>query len=388
MRLPVGLERRKWIVTVHSPAASGPVLMVTTSLGIGGTERQLVLLASSLPEPWSASVISLEDGPNRAVLEERGVDVRIIGRRFRYDVSPAARIWRAASEIDPDIVHSWSWLPTAAVLPFCRGRGVPLLNNTIQHGRLPSGTDSLGRRLLALSDAVVANNRAGLAAYGVSEDRRTRVIYNGFDMESLDAALAAEGDVAPHEGTAVIMAARMVPAKDWRLFLDAARALAGDAPGLRFEAVGYGPDRDALLAAAEDLVAAGVLDFPEAGLDVLPTIARADIGVLLTDVRCAAEGLSNSIMEYMACGLPVVATAVGGVPELVDDGVTGLLVPPGDCGAIVSALRALRDDPARAFAMGRQGRERIQTGFSTETMVAGFIAAYESAIAGRRGGRS
>ncbi len=123
-----------------------------------------------------------------------------------------------------------------------------------------------------------------------------------------------------HEGTVVVMAARMHPAKDWRLFFEAARALAREEPGWRFVAVGDGPERATLLAEAADLVDAGVMEFPEGGLEVLPLIAAADIGVLVTDPRYHAEGCSNSIMEYMACGLPVVCTDSGGNPELVPTG--------------------------------------------------------------------
>jgi glycosyltransferase involved in cell wall biosynthesis len=357
------------------------VLMVVDGLWNGGTERQLALLASSLPDGWSAAVLSMEDGPYRAVLEGLGVDVRLAERRYRFDVTPAVRMWRAAAHIRPDVVHSWGWMSTLAMVPYCRTHGIPLVNATIQFGCLPPGRVGTFRLGMRLSGAIVANSRAGLAAFGIAEDGRGRVIYNGFDPERLATVTLDRCGAATRERTVAIMAARMYPAKDWRLLMDTARILAEDEGHWRFVALGDGPDRDALMSGAADLVNAGVVTFPPSVLEALPAIADADVGVLLTDTDThAAEGCSNAIMEYMACGLPVVCTDSGGNPELVEDGVTGFLVTPKDVGAVVSALRTLRDDPERAREMGREGRRRLEARFSVETMVASYVAVYGSLL--------
>jgi glycosyltransferase involved in cell wall biosynthesis len=362
--------------------------MVVDGLWNGGAERQLTLLASSLPEGWSASVLSMEDGPYRQTLEERGIDVRLAERRSRYDVTVAVRMWRAAAEIDPDIVHSWSWMSTLAMVPFCRVRKIPLLNATIQLGCLPPRGAGMFRLGMRLSDAVVANSRAGLAAFGLAEGGRNHVVYNGFDAARLAGVTMDSRGAMTRERTVAIMAARMSPAKDWHLLMDAARILAQDANSWRFIAIGDGPVRDDLIKEAADLVGAGVVAFPPGGLEVLQAIADSDVGVLLTDPDTHAEGISNSIMEYMACGLPVVCTDSGGSPELVEDGVTGFLVRPKDAGAVVSALRALRDDPARAREMGREGRRRLEARFAVETMTANYITVYESLLPASGGARS
>jgi glycosyltransferase involved in cell wall biosynthesis len=125
------------------------------------------------------------------------------------------------------------------------------------------------------------------------------------------------------------------------------------------------------------------VDFPEVGTEVLSLVCQAHVGVMLTNVIFAAEGLSNSIMEYMACGLPVICTDSGGNRELVIEGETGLLVPPGDVEAVVRQLRSLRDDPEMAGRMGRAGRKRIATVFTVDALVSGTVAAYELAADGR-----
>lgn len=357
------------------------VLIVTDGLWNGGAERQLTLLAASLPLPWSASVLSMEDGPYRPVLEGLGVDVRVVPRRFRYDVSAAVRMWRAAADVRPDVVHCWGWMSTLAMAPYCRLKHVPLVNGTIQFGCLPPGRLHMFRLALSVSDAIVANSRAGLAAFGLADGGRNAVVYNGFDSSRLAAIGSDAGESKARDGMVAIMAARMFPAKDWRLLLKAARVLAGDDAGWRFVAMGDGPSREGLMAEASDLIATGVVEFPPPGLEALPAIARADVGVLFTDPdEHAAEGISNAIMEYMACGLPVVCTDSGGNPELVEQGVTGFLTPPKDADAIVSALRALCSDRERAREMGRAGRSRIREDFSVEGMAARFVSIYESLL--------
>jgi glycosyltransferase involved in cell wall biosynthesis len=359
------------------------VLMVADGLWNGGAERQLALLTSSLPEPWSASVLSMEDGPYRPVLEALGVETRLAPRHYRFDATPALRMWRAAADIRPDIVHSWGWMSTLAMLPYCRTHGIALLDGAIRRGDLPPRRATMYKLGLRLSDAAAANSRAGLTAFGVREGDRGRVVYNGFDPSRFAAVTTPILDHDAHATTTVVMAARMTCAKDWRLLLQAARQLSCDPGAWRMVAMGDGPDRAALVGEAADLIDSGVVEFPPSGLEALPAIAAAHIGVLLSDPIWHAEGCSNAIMEYMACGLPVVCTDSGGNPELVEHGVTGLLVPPRDAGALAAALRTLRDDPGHAREMGREGKRRLEARFTIGAMTEGFVSAYEYLLAAR-----
>jgi glycosyltransferase involved in cell wall biosynthesis len=271
-------------------------------------------------------------------------------------------------------------MSTAASLLPCRLAGVPIVDATIQDGALPPRRGPVMRMMARRADVVIANSQAGLDAFGI-DPAKGLVVHNGFDPARWP---LCDGGNAPDGPTTVVMAARMHPHKDYRSLLDAARVLSAEEPGgWRFLAIGSGGDRAALMAAYDDLVRAGVLRFPDGGTEVLGLVRDAHIGVLLTNAALHAEGLPNSIMEYMACGLPVVCTGTGGNPELVLDGRTGILVPPGDVPAVADALRSLRADPDEAERMGRLGRERIATVFTVEALVAGTLAAYEQALAGR-----
>ena len=112
----------------------------------------------------------------------------------------------------------------------------------------------------------------------------------------------------------------MTPVKDFDVVIEAARRLSRAADGWRFLLVGDGPERDRLIRQAGDLTETGVVVFPQPRMEVLGLVRQANVGVLMTNPRLANEGLSNSIMEYMALGLPVVCGNGGGNPELVQDG--------------------------------------------------------------------
>ncbi len=354
------------------------VLMVCDGLDNGGAERQMALLASNLPAHYEVRVVSLGDGPYADVLRGRGIGLRVVPRGWRYDVSPGWRIWREMVLWRPDLVHSWGWMAGAAAAVSCKVLRIPLVDGTIRSARLPDRWRRTARFLLSRADAVIANSEAGLAAYGVSGPRAF-VVHNGFEAERKPAR-PGESTGTTNDIPEVVMAARMVPAKDFDTLLDAAERVRDSGHRFRLTLVGSGPESERLTARAQDLIGAGVVRILDGGLEVMPVLASADIGVLLTDPRYHAEGLSNSIMEYMACGLPVVCTDSGGNREVVLDGHTGFVVPPHDAAAVADALGRLLDEPDTALRFGETGRERISTVFSAEAMVENTVRVYETVL--------
>ena len=357
------------------------VLLVCDTLGNGGAQRQMALLASNLPDDYEVRVFSLDDGPYADVLRGFGLDLQVDRRRSRYDISAVSRLRKELIRWRPDVVHSWGWMSSAASIVPCKLRGIPLIDGTIRSGRPPERWTRTNRFLISHADAVIANSEAGAAAYG-SLKPPVFVIHNGFDAGRVPETRGAP--VEPRNAVVeAVMAARMVPEKDFDTLIDAAELMRGEGRAIRFTLMGGGPQRERLSARCAGLADAGFVRIMDCGLEVMPVLATADMGVLLTDPRHHAEGLSNSIMEYMACGLPVVCTDSGGNREIVLDARTGLVVPPRDPVAVVSALRRLLDEPETARRFGEAGRERIRKEFSTRAMVEKTVAAYESVI--RRG---
>lgn len=361
------------------------VLILADCLDNGGLERQMALLASRLPTEWRRHVWAIEDGPFAGYLRERGVAVSVHPRASRFDSRPAASLARDLLLWRPDVVHSWSWMAALAAGPACRTLGIPHVDGMIQSGALEPDFTGLKRLGMRLATLVVANTQAGLDAWGIPA-HRGRVVYNGFDDSRLPEP-AGDGGVPSGGPLTVVMTGRMVPVKHYDVVLDAARALAARAAGWRFVLIGQGPDRERLRGDARDLIEAGTVVFPEPGLEVLELVRDADIGVLMTNPALACEGLSNSIMEYMALGLPVVCGDGGGNRELVEDGITGFVIPPADPAPLVERLTYLRDHEEARRAMGVAGRARISRDFSVDTMVGRMLDVYAEAIdAGKAGG--
>ncbi len=362
------------------------VLLANVSLANGGLERQLLLLARNLPPAWEARLWTLEGGAYEAEVREAGIVWRCRPRRRRFDPSPALDLTRAIRSWGPDVVHAWHWMPAAAAVPACRALRVPLIDGSIRMGSVPRSCGRPRRSIMRWATLVVANSRAGLNAWQVGSDRG-RVIYNAFDAKRLlGAAPAVPWQVAGR--LTAVMAARMDdPQKDYPAVLEAARQLERDTPGSwRLLLVGNGAERTPLAVSARQLVEAGAVTFHDAGREAIPAIRSAQAGVLMTDPAVRAEGCSNAIMEYMACGLPVVCADTGGSAELVRDGREGYVIPAHDASALAACLSHLAAHPGLRARMGASGRARIDTEFSVGRMVADYVRVYDEAII--RGGRT
>ncbi len=356
------------------------VLFLTNDLPSGGLERQLTLLATGLPADWEARVWAMDGGPFESCLREQSIPVVVRPRRARFDPFPAVLLWRELRSWRPDIVHAWGWMPALAAGPLCRLLGIPCVNGMIRSGALEPDFTRLKRLGMASATLVVANSRAGLRAWDIGPTKG-RLVYNGFDQSRLQSLDASDVDppADPEEFT-VIMTGRMTPVKEFDVVIEAARLLGRTEHGWRFLLVGDGPDRERLMKQSADLVENGVIAFPEPAMEVLGLVGRADVGVLMTNPQLANEGLSNSIMEYMALGLPVVCGDGGGNPELVQDGTTGFIVPPSDAGELARRLRTLRNDAGLRAALGAAGKARIMHEFSLERMVRNMIRVYAEAL--------
>jgi glycosyltransferase involved in cell wall biosynthesis len=217
---------------------------------------------------------------------------------------------------------------------------------------------------------------------------KVHVVYAGVDLARFDPSRAVgakvrlEWGVRPDEQLLVQVGAREW--KGWRDLVSAAALSAGEFPRLRTAVVACKDEaeRERVLAfALEDQVLA--IGFRRDMPDVL---AAADVVV---DLSSEGLGITGTIREAMALGRPVVASAAGGNPELVEDGISGLLVPPRDPAAVAAAVRRILSDPALAERLSTAGRERVVRGFSTEIRLDRIEEIYSRLIAGRaRAGRS
>jgi glycosyltransferase involved in cell wall biosynthesis len=363
--------------------------MLRDSFPNGGAERQLALLAASLPAGVDVRVWGMGGGPFVPVLRELGLPVDLSERRWRFDPSPVAGLWRLVRSWRPDVLHTWGWMSAAAALPVAAAHQVPVVDGTIRNATVDPRFVVPRRAALRAARLVVANSLAGLRAWRVAGEKG-RVVYNGFDpsrLARLEAARPSPDAGGEPRPFTVVMTGRMEPAKDFTSLIAAARLLTAAGDGeWRFVCVGEGGDRARLERQAAPLVKEGHLSFIDAGLEVLDLVQDADVGVLLTNTAVHAEGCSNSLLEYMACSLPVICTDSGGNREVVEDGVSGYVVPPGDPQAVGQALLRLRADGELRRRLGGQGRARLACRFTVPRMADGWTRVYEEAAGSPRRG--
>jgi len=210
------------------------------------------------------------------------------------------------------------------------------------------------------------------------------VIHNSTPLEPFDRpprpALRKELTRMPQQPL-ILTVARLDNRHKGLDFLVSAAALV---PGAQFVIAGEGPDRAILESQAKSLGVADRVILLGHRSDIPDLLATCDLFVLPSFF----EGLPVSVVEAMASGKPVVATAIGGTDEAVENGVTGLLVPPGDAVRLAEAIRAVLADAALAARMGSAGRRRAQEEFSAEMMIRRTEALYDELLAGGRAGNS
>jgi len=222
-------------------------------------------------------------------------------------------------------------------------------------------------------------NRVGISA------ARTSQVYNGVDTDRFTPSPLKSFDLLPPEFRSdglirIGIVGRIQPIKDHGTLLRAFSLLVMNRPDLRnrlrLTIVGDGPALANMRMLADSLRITPLTWF-SGTLDNIPDVFRGlDVFVLPS----LNEGISNTILEAMASGLPVVATRVGGNPELVVDGETGLLVPPSDPVAVAEAILSYLKDPAKLRRHGDAGRKRAELHFSMEKMVNGYLAVYDSVL--------
>jgi glycosyltransferase involved in cell wall biosynthesis len=312
-------------------------------------------------------------------LRDAGVEVVFLDRRRRVDPRPLERLVRMLRDHRVDVIHAHKFGSNVWAALLGHRLGVPVV---ISHEHTWSFEGQPGRRLAdrhvvaRFSDAVIAvsdaDRRRMVAEVGMPADRVV-LIPNGVAGRGAgdSAAVVRELSLAP--GAPVLLqTATLRPQKAVEVMIAATAILRRSHPDVRLVVAGNGDvARLQAVAAAEGVADAVSLLGPRG--DVANLLAAASVGVLSSDF----EGMPLAVLEYMAAGLPVVATDVGGLPEIVRDGETGFLVAPRDPRALAERIGRLLADPARAREMGERGRRRQRELFSREAMVGAVSDLYE-----------
>ncbi|MEK6603675.1 MAG: glycosyltransferase family 4 protein, partial [Nitrospirota bacterium] len=365
------------------------VLFVHGITEIGGAERELLVMLDRLPQRGYRPIVVCQDrGPLVVELERRGIETRMAPmppwrKLFAYLNRPAAvrALHDVIAAVRPAVIHVndiW-WVPqtlrAVAGLP-----AVPI----VAHVRQEIEPPKVRRYELDQAGLVFPVSRQiqrSLERGGVRPER-LQTLYSGLDMtrvmdqkSGLDArrrfGIPAE---APVLGTV----ANLFERKGYEVMIEALPMIVNASPAVHYLIVGSGDAayEARLKAMVEVLGLESRVHFAGFQESVYPCLAAMDLYVH----PALMEGFGIAVLEAMAMRKPVVATTTGGLPEIVQEGETGMLVPPGDADALAKAVSSLLQDPARCRQLGEAGRARVAAHFTVEAMMDQLVSGYESLL--------
>ena len=363
------------------------IVQIIDSLRAGGKERQAVELLKGLintPE-ISCDLIVMSNKIHYSYVLSGKVRCHIILRKLKKDPTIFFKLNKLMSRLKPDIIHSWSSMCSIYSLPIAKFNGIIFIN-----GFLRDAPPSFGFRdkewlrglvTFPLSDAIVANSKTGLQKYKCNNSR-SHCIYNGFDFERLnnmDDRQLIKQNLNIYTQFVVGMVATFSVKKDYHTFINAAVMVLEKRNDVTFITIGNGVNFEICKKSIPQkhikrFLFLGSINKIEEVINIF------NIGVLCTNASVHGEGISNSIMEYMALGKPVVATKCGGNDEIVREYETGFLIENGDAIELARRIEMLLDNEALSKNMGKHGKEIIKKYFTIDRMTMGYISLYSKLI--------
>jgi glycosyltransferase involved in cell wall biosynthesis len=375
--------------------APATILKFLTKFAIGGTERQFVYVARGLDKSrFNVHVGCLSrEGEYLKDIEALNIPVSEYPIKSLYSPRMLCGQWRLAQDLRRNrvqLVHAYGFYPNVFSVPAARVAGCIAIASVRDTGVFTSKVKlkTLSQKAACLlADRVIANScavRAWLVSLGVNESH-IDVIPNGIVLDGRrerppDFPVRREFGIDRH-APVVTVVSRLNPRKGIEYFLRAAAVVARRFPDARFLVVGGSADtqvsryrahaprtpeyQSSLESLAKDLQMAGKMIFTGERSDIKEVLRETDLAVLPS----LSEGMSNFLLEAMAAGLPVVATEVGGNPEIVENGKTGLLVRSCDAEALSDAMNRILEWPELGLRFGDAGYRRIHAHFSLATAV-------------------
>lgn len=370
------------------------VLLFIQSLELGGSEKQCVEIARVLSENGFAVTVGCmrRTGPLRRRIAEAGIPLVEFPVGSLLRPRALLQMWRLVRFIRAnrfDVVHASDLYANLFSIPAARLAGVPVIVSSQRDLSNWWWYTPLRRRILrsvqGLSTYLLVNSSA-IRTQLINEDRfdsqKIRIVYNGIDVDRYTSPAGDESSRAlpssiAKSDTLVAMVANMhTDGKGHSDLIAAARAVCRQRPHVRFLLIGDGEMRPIFEAQARSAGLQESVLFLGHRTDIPEILSRCDVGILAS----RAEGLPNAVMEYMAAGLATIATPVGGVPEIIDHCVNGILVPTESPDAISKEILRLLDDDALRHRIGEAGTETMRSRFDFACVLSRLMDIYYPAL--------
>ena len=361
--------------------------MLIDSLTSGGRERRLVELVKGFRqyEDVELALVIFSDKIHYKEIFEFGIPVKILKRVPKKNPMVFYRLYKFCNHWKPDLIHSWGTMSTILAIPSSALLRIKLINANIVNAPINMGFFDKqyfrARITYPFSTVILGNSWAGLKAYKVPEQKAV-CIYNGFGIERLkdlkDKKVIRErfSIVTPK---IVGMVASFTDKKDFETYIKAAMLLFEQRKDITFLAIGEGAN----LEKCKQMVSpeySTCFIFTGVQTDIESIVNSFDVGVLATNTEIHGEGISNSILEYMALGKPTVATTGGGTNEIVEDGTTGFLIPSNSPQALADKISYLLENSDEAEKMGSNGKRRITEVFGLDKMTNEYYNLYKKLL--------
>ncbi|MGC1274777.1 MAG: glycosyltransferase [Planctomycetaceae bacterium] len=361
------------------------VLLVIPTLDASGAEKQLALLAAGLPrDRFEPHVVALtRTGPCEEIIRRADVPITVLDKRFKADPIAIERLRRLVASVRPHVLHTWLFAANAYGRLAVHGPHAPKI---VVSERCVDSWKSrwqlwLDRKLVGRTDALVANSQSVAAFYrdvGVPAEV-IRVIPNGVDLSDRDRVdrIAFRNDLGlPPDAKVVVSVCRLAKQKRVDVVVWATQLLRQLTENVYHVIVGDGPERRYLETLAKHFTCDHVTRFLGHRPDAARLIGACDVLWLASDF----EGQSNSLLEAMAAGVPVIATDIPANRELVQDGRTGYLVGLGDSPAFAQYADRLLADRTLAAGLGHAAREYVTEHHGVPSMVDAYATLYEELV--------
>jgi glycosyltransferase involved in cell wall biosynthesis len=367
------------------------ILMVIDSLDKGGKERRMLELIKGLVKSndhFEIFLVSLTDRVEYKYVYELPIRFEVLKRKFKKDLTIPFKLKRIISDFKPDVIHSWSTMASIYLSVANLFTRIPMINAVLADA--PAHLNLFDKHYFRVklttpfSDLFISNSKAGIQSYRTPEHKSV-CIYNGLDFTRFE-NLRSRGDIQCEilgkktEGLFIVaMVASFDDRKDYETLVNAAVKMCSVNTTYVFLLMGSGPLLDSLKQKVpEKLMANRQIIFTGKRDDIESVLQIIDLGILMTNAGNHGEGISNSIIEYMASGKPVIATRGGGTDEVVKDNFNGFLIDPGDKEQLIGKIELLYNDRQLLQFLGINARKFVKENFELGKKTDEYIALYRN----------
>jgi glycosyltransferase involved in cell wall biosynthesis len=366
------------------------ILFFIDTLSAGGKERRLIELMKGLKlnSDLNFELVIMKKEVHYGQVFDLNINIHYLIRKSKKDLSVFHKFYNICRNYRPDIVHCWNSMTAVIAVPSCKLLNTLLVNGMVVDTPIKKTIFNeewfRAKLTFPFSQKIIGNSKSGLKAYGAPKSKSS-CIYNGIDLDRFKNL--KDPNVVLNEIFGVInenlfivgMVAAFEPRKDYKTLVNSALSLIKANESIRFILVGDGTNFITIKNSVPP-DASNKIIFLGKRSDVESIVNLFDVAVLLTNSKVHGEGISNSIIEYMALSKPVIASRGGGTDEIVFDNQNGFLIDSGDSSQFLESVQKLIKSKELRKKLGEAGNQIVHNSFDLKIMTENYISMYRKLI--------